>query len=189
MDLRIIESREKIAIAFFQLLKDSSFEGITISEIVGLAQVSRNTYYRHFKNKMSILSFLLDDLIEDYFFKIEQLREKNLACVLELYFSFWLRHLSLIRILEQQKLQGVLLDRQRKKMPVLMKNSSLPWHGENSVQKELLNQLMIGGAWNLLLYHLEKHMPIHPGTLSKKLVKEIKDTLGQDINLLFTADF
>ena len=162
MDIRILENKEKIAEAFFKLLGKFSFEEITISEITGLAQVSRNTYYRHFRNKLSILEFLSDELIEDYFFEVEQLRKKDLEHVLALYFSFWLRHKSFVRILEKQRLQGLLLDRLRQKLPDFMKRSPLPWHEKNGGKRELIHQLMIGGAWNIFTYHLENKKAIHP---------------------------
>ena len=188
MDIRILENKEKIAEAFFKLLGKFSFEEITISEITGLAQVSRNTYYRHFRNKLSILEFLSDELIEDYFFEVEQLRKKDLEHVLALYFSFWLRHKSFVRILEKQRLQGLLLDRLRQKLPDFMKRSSLPWHEKNGGKRELIHQLMIGGAWNIFTYHLENKKAIHPELLSRELIREMKDTLEQDAQLLFGAD-
>lgn len=52
----------------------------------------------------------------------------------------------------------------------------------------MVHQLMIGGAWNIFTYHLENKKIIHPELLSRELIREMKDTLEKDAQLLFGAD-
>ena len=53
--------REKFHGAFLDLLKEKSFEKITIKEIVARAGVSRNSYYRHYYTQRDLLNEILDD--------------------------------------------------------------------------------------------------------------------------------
>lgn len=61
-DLRIIKTRKYLLSAFAKLLKRRSFKRLTVNDICEEAQVSRATFYSHFKDKYDLLEFWLRDL-------------------------------------------------------------------------------------------------------------------------------
>lgn len=60
MTSRVYASKKVIADTFFKKLEKDNFNAITISEIVGEANLSRSTFYRYFKNKYSIVQFFIE---------------------------------------------------------------------------------------------------------------------------------
>lgn len=61
---QIEESKNLIADAFLELLKDKPFEVIRLNEIADNAGVSRMTLHRHFKSKENIILFRLENTIK-----------------------------------------------------------------------------------------------------------------------------
>ncbi len=62
MDRRQRKTREAIFAAFIALLSKKDFTRITVSEIIGMADISRATFYSHFETKDDLLKALCDDL-------------------------------------------------------------------------------------------------------------------------------
>ena len=60
------ETRRCIGEALLQLMKEKSLEEIRITDIVGMAHVSRMTYYKYYDHKIEVLSDYLDELVLDY---------------------------------------------------------------------------------------------------------------------------
>ncbi len=59
--------RESLAIALLRLMKNKSIDEITISELVSLAGVGRNSFYRNFASKEQLLCSYIIDLYHEYF--------------------------------------------------------------------------------------------------------------------------
>ncbi|MGI6508232.1 MAG: TetR/AcrR family transcriptional regulator C-terminal domain-containing protein [Saccharofermentanales bacterium] len=55
MNSSAYNTKMKIVSAFNELLRDNNFSKITVSSIVSLANISRTTFYRHFKDKYDII--------------------------------------------------------------------------------------------------------------------------------------
>lgn len=71
-DKRSLRTREYIKNALISLLKNKSPEDITIIEITKLADVSRNSFYTHYKN----VSDVLIDVYYDVIGRIETIMQK-----------------------------------------------------------------------------------------------------------------
>ena len=59
--------REALAVALLKLMRTKSLEDITISELVNVAGVGRNSFYRNFKSKEQMLCGYIIELYEEYF--------------------------------------------------------------------------------------------------------------------------
>lgn len=64
-------SRNCLADALIDLLKDSEYEDISIQDIVDKAGFSRMAYYRNFKDKNEIIDYYLDNLFDSYIKKLD----------------------------------------------------------------------------------------------------------------------
>ncbi len=60
-----LQSKEKIIQAFTSLLKNKPYDQITITEICYNAQISRQTFYAHYKNKDVIFSDLYLNMLNE----------------------------------------------------------------------------------------------------------------------------
>ena len=63
-DIRVQKTRKSIEDAFLNLLKENSFENITIKDICEHAMISRSTFYSHYKDKYDLLEYFFERIIE-----------------------------------------------------------------------------------------------------------------------------
>lgn len=68
-----IRSRKLIRQAFMELLKEKSFEKITVTDIVNRADINRSTFYAHYPDVMGLLDEIQEEIIsffEQYLRKV-----------------------------------------------------------------------------------------------------------------------
>ena len=70
-DLRIEKTRKALKRAFLELLEKESFENITVAELCDLAEVRRATFYTHFPDKYSFLSFYIHEMRNEFISRFE----------------------------------------------------------------------------------------------------------------------
>ncbi|WP_058303353.1 TetR/AcrR family transcriptional regulator [Gorillibacterium timonense] len=73
LDRRVVKTKSSIRKAFCQLIKQKEFSSITITEIAGLADIDRKTFYLHYSTVEDILREMENELAE----KVSWLLEKN----------------------------------------------------------------------------------------------------------------
>ena len=59
-----LRSRKMIRQAFFELLKEKSFEKITVTDVVKKADVNRSTFYAHYPDVMGVVEEIQKEIIE-----------------------------------------------------------------------------------------------------------------------------
>lgn len=62
-DPRVIRTRQLLVQAFMDLLKEKSFQSITIQDIASRATVNRVTFYAHFADKYALLERTIREMI------------------------------------------------------------------------------------------------------------------------------
>ena len=65
-DARVSKSKNALIDSFFSLLRNKSFDSITINEICDNANVTRATFYKHFNDKMSFLAIYFSRMKEKF---------------------------------------------------------------------------------------------------------------------------
>ncbi len=65
-DARVIKTKAKLLETFKDLLKEKSFEDITVNEICRLSDVRRATFYKHFDDKYAFLSYFVGSLRDGF---------------------------------------------------------------------------------------------------------------------------
>lgn len=69
-----IRSRKLIRRAFLELLKEKSFEKITVTDIVKRAEINRSTFYAHYPDVMGVIEEVEEEVLkyfEDYMAKMD----------------------------------------------------------------------------------------------------------------------
>lgn len=103
-------SQQAILEALLFLLKEKSFQDITINEITKTAQISRCTFYRNFSNKEDILQIHIQRIWTDYKKEIMNMTEISMPKVSYSIFKVMELHSSFLKILYKNKLSYLLVD-------------------------------------------------------------------------------
>src|SRR5438093_4497560 len=123
-DLRARRTRKWLQDALIGLMKEKSFQDIQITELTGRAQVSRPTFYLHFRSKEELLLSHVDVIFNE--FQAEVLREiargnidrKRFSIML---FQYWERYAETLRMVIQAENPDILLERLKEYARVIMK--------------------------------------------------------------------
>lgn len=75
-----IRSRKLIRQAFMELLKEKSFEKITVTDIVKCADINRSTFYAHYPDVMGLLDEMQEEILA---FTEQYLKTVNFSDLLE----------------------------------------------------------------------------------------------------------
>ncbi|MCI7622002.1 MAG: TetR/AcrR family transcriptional regulator [Bacilli bacterium] len=60
-----MKTREKICLALFKMIQNKSIYDVTITDIVNEANISRGSFYNHFKDIKSVVLFIEDSFVND----------------------------------------------------------------------------------------------------------------------------
>lgn len=93
------KSKNKIIHTLLNLLESSTFEEITVQEIADHANLSRQTFYRHFDTKEKVLATLFETLYEECFSLITDKNDSTLEEILFIFFDYWYKQKALITLL------------------------------------------------------------------------------------------
>ena len=173
VDARVYRSKVRIAEALFEKLAVYEFDEISVSEVVAKAGVSRNTYYRHFSTKRSVLTFYIEELLREYLQGVEERGISDVEGILNYYFSFWGDRKEYVILLRRRQLLDLALDVQRKKFLEALPRSDLPWHGVAGVDETLVDLLFVGGMWNILLHWLDRGMDPKASEVVRTFLEEL----------------
>lgn len=124
---RIEQSITLICDALWSLMEQKSFSEIRISEVCQTATVSRNTFYRRFKNLEDVLGFYLEKEtsyiltqynILDHYDKRNP-SEEDIKRTFSRFFGFWVRHREKLKVLNDQGLLHLLDKAFLKTVPIV----------------------------------------------------------------------
>ena len=173
VDARVYRSKVRIAEALFEKLAVYELDEISVSEVVAKAGVSRNTYYRHFSTKRSVLTFYIEELLREYLQGVEERGISDVEGILNYYSSFWGDRKEYVVLLRRRQLLDLALDVQRKKFLEALPRSDLPWHGVAGVDETLVDLLFVGGMWNILLHWLDRGMDPKASEVVRTFLEEL----------------
>ena len=174
MDSRVYQSKVRITEALLRLMESDDFSALTVSELTAHAHVSRNTFYRHFTDKYSVVEFFVEWLLDSYLAEVRRQGVTDFESLLVLYFTFWKERRKYIGLLKRHHLLDMVFDVQRKKFLRALPGSSLPWHGIPGVDETCVNLIVIGGMWTVLLYWLEGGMKLEASDITHRILRELR---------------
>lgn len=65
-DLRVIKTEQTIQSHFLSLLKEHSFQDITIKLLISECQINRSTFYRNYEDKYDLVNAIAKNLMEKF---------------------------------------------------------------------------------------------------------------------------
>lgn len=160
--------------AFQHLLSEHDFHDITVAQIVRKAGVSRQTFYRHFKNKEELVLWRLEQTFKEYVEKLKAISQYSLRTDLILVFEMIQRDADFLKQIFNAGLEYL----------VLQKLTSYSYDMESvyefSSERALryVSDYFAGGIFMIILRWVQDDMP--------ESVEELADLV---INRCFTNDY
>ena len=65
-DRRVIKTKRAIRLAFARLLSEKDINDITVSDIAGLAEINRKTFYNYYAGVYMIIDEIENDIVETF---------------------------------------------------------------------------------------------------------------------------
>lgn len=87
-----VQRQEHIAVCLQELIREKSYDEITITELCQRAGVPRNTFYRYFADKESVLKYLLDHSMYALLEKVMDTYHESRELEVVDYIANWLRY-------------------------------------------------------------------------------------------------
>ncbi len=91
-----------------KMMKTTTFDDITITELCDVAQIPRKAFYRYFDSKDAALRGLIEHTLAEFHSKkADQPNARSLHRELEDFFVFWYEHRELLAVLDRNHLLGM----------------------------------------------------------------------------------
>lgn len=168
--------------ALITLMESEKFNEITISQIASQAKIDRRTFYRHYKTKDEVLDEYLLSLLVPHFetlAKEDTLNERQLSIR---HFSFFIEHLTFLRLLKQQGLFGYLLIRYQDYIMLFQNIKGVTPAWQESDRFRLA--FKTGGFWNIVSEWIEDE----PVKSPEEITDIIHNFLGDGIITLCAVE-
>lgn len=166
--------RQMIIDAFLLLTDMMPYQEITVLRIVQEADVSRQTFYRHFKTKEDILADIMDHLIGDMNHRLQSLPSLTLASALVEYFRFWEENKNYLRIVYEGHIEAWLLAKYNEAMREQFCVLSSQFTDLDKREYHLIMSFLIGGLYHLKRDWYERGFQETPEELASLLAKTIR---------------
>lgn len=159
LDLRIVKTRRVLIDAFFDILKNKvDSKPIKVLDVCNKANISSITFYKHFKNKESLLNYSVNDQLLNKLPIPIKLKPKNLRqlvyYLLQFFEKFYIDNKNLITCCKTE--QNIM---QRTYFDVLLK--TIEWNtfnelkriliGYNFLELNIIAKILIGGLFNFFI--------------------------------------
>ena len=147
-------SKERLAQALSDLMREKPYHQITITEITERAQLSRRTFYRHYTVVADILDYIMHKLCDRYIALLLEQESYMFRTMAFVYFTFWETHKEFLLILEKNELMFLLLQKYNQYFPEI--RAKVRGDGGKSAILEYAFYFNAGGFWNLHLKLLKE---------------------------------
>lgn len=98
------QTKDWIADSLLELLNHKSYHDITIGQVAANAHIGRRTFYRYFKTKDDIVTYISSKLMDRFADTILKNHATDLKGVAKSYFEFWENHIDVLLLLKKAHL-------------------------------------------------------------------------------------
>lgn len=179
LDLRIYKTYKALHEAFAELLKQKSFEELTVNELCEKAMIRRATFYKHFEDKYDYFNFFLTELREEFKEHIKT-NDKNISPtdyslqLLNETFQFIRRHETIWNRLERSKQMSFLYQSLEKQISLELYHILVDINNNPpSPELELLAAFYAGGLINIVHWWLAYPNKMDENEIAEKFLKTI----------------
>lgn len=159
-----IQSQTWIMRALLDLMKHTTYDKISVSEICRKADLDRRTFYRNFDSKNEVLEYYIKILSNEYMEEFRKIDVTDRKEATLLFFEFWGRHISFIQNIKSCGLCDVIFSHFvqfiKEHQDLLMEVDA------STVESDYVFAYRIGGFWNVMITWANNYADISPVELS-----------------------
>ncbi|GLB46494.1 TetR family transcriptional regulator [Philodulcilactobacillus myokoensis] len=149
------KTRDKIINGFLELLKDHSYQEITIKDICKKASVSRMTYYRNFHTKEDLINYHFNQIFLVFIRRLATSHNKSIIDIATIFFTLIKEDQFVMKMIVRNHLSMILLNRLKYYIEGLIDENVLKTREESS---KLLVSLIAGGLTEIIITWTEDDM-------------------------------
>ena len=155
------QSKKTIAEAMLKVMNIYDYKEITVTQITQEAQVSRKTFYRHFRDKDEVLKHLFDSLYQECISSITNRGIHHYWDVVQCFFDFWEKHSETLKLMNQSNLLPQLFEESYgRSFEVFRSVKSEDIAEHYKAQLPYLLAYSIGGMNSMLIKWIENGMSV-----------------------------
>ncbi len=174
-DRRIERTKKLLGAALIELILEGDYDSITIQNITDRANLSRATFYLHYKDKEELLFGNLESVFDDIAPEMgawspEEDYYWNGAPPSLLVFQHVADNADLYRVMLKTNAAGTINDNIRRYLAVriLYSLEQTPHAAPTPVSLEILSQYVASALKGLLIWWLEHDMPYSPDEMARQ---------------------
>lgn len=163
-DLRVRRTQKWLQEALIKLMREKPYRDIQITEIADRAEVSRPTFYLHYRSKEDLLLSLVDQVFAEFFSDLVKAAANGEYRKLSLcvqFFKYWERHADKLSLVIAADIQSEIIDRMRgylRQMLLFIKaQTGRPVADGHAL--DLMVGFMSSGAYALLIQWVTQKLP------------------------------
>ena len=173
-----VRSRKLIRRAFMDLLKEKTFEKITVTDIVKYADINRSTFYAHYPDVLGLIEEIQSETVDYVQQVLEGINFKNFLenpkPVLNKIVKMTEENNELYRLLADSNiavkqlasLKSILIER-------TLKTLEIPGMADDSFEKEFTVRFFIGGVVDIYLEWINGELDCSVDEITEELAKMI----------------
>lgn len=174
-----VRTRKWITDALISLMEEKNFSDISITEIVERADVSRQSFYRHFETKEEIIDdFFNENIVRKFKSTFKASPEDTVYKLLEFYFNFWHENSYVIDLVAKTNYPMQVFDEYDKLMRIHLSESldilANQMNIQNESEKDIIKSFIIGGLYNAKIQWTRTNYEKSPEEMARIVEKMLK---------------
>ena len=151
--------------ALLRLMNKHHYNDITVSMICSEADLTRQSFYRYFKDKDSLLVRYMRTVFRELYEQINNAENCTLADLLVIYFSFWRQKKELVQILDDHGLLTNSIDSNKRFLEKCFTKLNI-----SIGEQEVFLQFFAGGLCSCVQEWFERGMSTNETELVEKMM-------------------
>jgi len=167
-----IRTRKWITDALMTLMNEKDFNNISITEIVMKADVSRQSFYRHFETKEEIVDdFFNENIIQKFKDTYNASPVDTIYKLLEFYFNFWHENIYVMELVVKTNYPLHIFEEYDHLLRVHLADSlnilAEQMNIADESEKEIIKSFIIGGLYNVKIHWTKANYEKSPSEMAK----------------------
>lgn len=163
------QSQRWIRKVLLDLMENTEYDKITVTEICRRAELDRRTFYRNFDSKNDVLEQYINLLSEEYIKSFAGIDSTSRHAAAKFFFEFWGQHSDFIRNIKISGLSDFIFKRFEKF--TREHREFLIGSDIRKLPEEYVFAYRIGGFWNVMLQWADKEERLSPDEMASILTQ------------------
>jgi len=171
-----VRTRKWITDALISLMNEKNYNSISIKEIVERADVSRQSFYRHFETKEAVIDdFFNDNIVQKFNSSFRASPEDTIYRLLEFYFNFWHENIYVMELIVKTNYPMQVFDEYDRLLRVHLVDSleilATQMNTDDESEKEIAKSFIIGGLYNAKIHWSKTNYEKTPAEMASLVEK------------------